>query len=144
VKPWLARRIRIASIHNELKQHILACDYVLCLEDDGVVRADALKRLLRVYGMYPFAGLVSGAEIGRHGFQHLGLWSVDDVYEPTTITSLMPGEGIQEIDASGMYACLTKRDNYVNHEFRPFQNNDLGPDVQWGARPTPSRIQELL
>jgi hypothetical protein len=125
------RRVRISAIHNELRQHVPACDYVFGLEDDGVVRPDALARLLRAYTIYPFAGLISGVQIGRHGIQHLGLWSVDDVYEPTSITSLMPGEGVQEIDAAGMYAFLTKRDNYVRHEFRPFQNNDLGPDVEW-------------
>jgi len=128
-----ARRIRIASLHNDMRERIPSdCDYVFSVEDDGVVRLDALKRLLNVYMMYPFAGLVSGVEIGRHGFAHLGLWSVDDVYEPTTITSLMPGEGVQEIDASGMYCVLTRRNNFVNHEFRPFGDNDLGPDTQWG------------
>jgi hypothetical protein len=126
-----ARRIRIATIHNAIRELVPACDYVFLLEDDGLFKPDALKRLLNVYSMYPFAGLVSGVEIGRHGYAHLGLWSVDDVYEPTTITSLMPAEGIQEIDASGMYCALTKRNNYLQHEFKPFGHNDLGPDFEW-------------
>lgn len=126
------RRLRISDVHNELRQHVPACDYVFGLEDDGTFRPDALKQLLKVYGLHPYAGLVSGVEIGRHGIAALGLWSVDDVYEPTAITSLMPGKGVQEIDASGMYAFLTKRENYVGHEFKPFGNNDLGPDVEWG------------
>ena len=82
--------------------------------------------------MHPFAGLVSAVEIGRHGISHLGLWSADDVYEPTTITSLMPGEGVQEIDASGMYCVLTKRDNYVGHNFTAFDSNAYGPDIALG------------
>jgi hypothetical protein len=126
-----ARRIRISTLHNELKQHIGACDYVFGLEDDGIPRPDALHRLLRVYSTHPFAGLVTGVEIGRWGVASLGLYRVDDVYEPTTITSVMLEGGIQEVDACGMYGFLTKRDNYVNHEFRPFGNNDLGPDVQF-------------
>jgi len=128
-----ARRLRISSLHNEMKRHIPAdCDYVFSLEDDGVIKPDALKRLLNVYLTHPFAGLVTGVQIGRHGIHHLGLWAADDVYEPTTITSLVPGEGVQEIDAAGMYCVLTKRGNYINHEFKPFGNNDLGPDVEWG------------
>jgi len=31
-----------------------------------------------------------------------------------------------------MYCVLTKRSNYVNHDFRPFGNNELGPDAHWG------------
>ena len=96
-----ARRIRISTLHNEMKQHVPDCDYVWSIEDDGTFQPDALKRLLNVYMSYPFAGLVSGVEIGRHGLSHLGLWSVDDVYEPTTITSLMPGEGIRVPAKSG-------------------------------------------
>jgi hypothetical protein len=126
-----ARRIRIAQIHQEMKQHIAACDYVFSVEDDGILRPDALQRLLTVYTTHPFAGLVTGVEIGRWGVASLGLYRVDDVYDPTTITSVMPEEGVQKIDACGMYGFLTKRENYVNHEFKPFGEFELGPDVEW-------------
>jgi hypothetical protein len=80
---------------------------------------------------HPFAGLVTGVEIGPWGVSSLGLYRVGDVYEPTIMTSVMPEEGVQEIDASGMYAFLAKRENYVGHLFRPFGNVDIGPDVEW-------------
>ena len=41
-----ARRIRISTLHNELKQHVPGCDYVFSIEDDGTFRPDALRRLL--------------------------------------------------------------------------------------------------
>ena len=40
------RRRRIAAIHNEVRKLIKPCDYVFLIEDDGVLPAAALSRLL--------------------------------------------------------------------------------------------------
>lgn len=158
----LARRRRIASIHNEIRGFLKPCDYVFLIEDDTVVPLGALKSLQKAYALYPHAGFVSGVELGRHGIAHVGAWMADDVYEPTRIESitlaqlvhdgLASGQGYFEpgldsggklteisymtggptnVDAAGMYCLLTKYDHYAKHEFKPFDGNTLGPDVDW-------------
>lgn len=126
------RRKRIAAIHNESKALIGKCDYVFGLEDDTIPPSHALANLLMGYAAHPFAGFIEGVELGRWGVPYVGAWHVDDVYEPTKIESMMPGVGIEEIDAGGFYCYLTKRNNYMKHDYAPFGNNDLGPDVNYG------------
>lgn len=140
------RRGRIARIHNVIKEHVVSCDYVFGIEDDTIIHADALKKLLSDYFLYPYAGFVQGVELGRWGNPYVGAWKVDDVYDPTIVRSLMPvklhepsnevvGSGmVQAIDAGGFYCFLTRRDNYVNHDFKPFDGNDFGPDFDYGIQ----------
>lgn len=127
-----ARRLRVARIHNELREQLPHSDYVLLVEDDTVVPAHALAALQSAYVAHPFAGLVSGVQVGRHGIPHLGLWSADDVYEPSLIRSVLMGDGVQEIDATGLYCALVKADNYLKHDFKSFGLSGLGPDVDLG------------
>jgi len=129
-----ARRIRIASLHNEMKQHVpMDCDYVFSIEDDTVIPPYALTKLMHLYMTHPFAGLVSGVQLGRHGLAHVGAWTTDDVYEPTAITSVMPGtDQIVEVDATGLYCALIKRANYMGHDFAVFDPNAYGPDIALG------------
>jgi hypothetical protein len=61
------------------------------------------------------------------------LWAVDDPYEPNEIRSLMPGSGLVEVDAAGLYATLMRYDLYSKHEFKPF-GDSLGPDFEMGIQ----------
>lgn len=128
----LGRRLRITDIHNDARQYISSCDFVFGLEDDTVILADALARLLRDYAVYPHAGMIEGVQLARWGIPHVGAWRVDDVYEPTLIESARVGSGVELVDAGGFYCYLTKRDSFINHEYKPFSRNVLGPDVDWG------------
>ena len=125
------RRKRIAAIKNESRELIPDCDYILSIEDDSIPPSDTLTRLLDAYAIYPYAGMITGVEVGRWGIQHLGIWKADDVYETKEIYSLLPGEDIQEIDAAGFYCYLTTRDRYIEIEYDVWLNNVLGPDVGW-------------
>lgn len=125
------RRQRIADVHNEIKGLIKECDYIFIIEDDTIVPTDALTKLLNGYSIHPYAGFISGLELGRWGFTHIGAWKVDDIYNIHKIESIKSGSGIEEIDAAGFYCCLVKRDNYINHFFKPFLEI-LGPDVNFG------------
>jgi hypothetical protein len=127
-----SRRVRIATLHNEAKEHIQPCDYLLLVEDDTVIPPNTLTRLLSSYIAYPYAGFIEGAELGRWGIPYVGAWSADDVYEPSKIETLLPGDGIEQIDAGGLYCALVKWDHYAGHQFEPFGNKDLGPDVNFG------------
>jgi hypothetical protein len=42
--------------------------------------------MLQHYATYPYAGFTSGVQLGRWRATHLGVWKVDDVYEPREIT----------------------------------------------------------
>lgn len=131
-----ARRLRIASIHNQLKTYIGKCDYIFGIEDDTLVPKYALKNLLNDYTLNPYAGFIEGVELGRWGVYYVGAWKFDDIYKTTKVTSMMPsGDSplLQEIDAGGFYCFMTRRDTYINHEFDTFENNTFGPDVNFGA-----------
>lgn len=126
-----SRRVRIADIHSEFKALIDKCDYIFLLEDDTLMPTTTLAVLLKHYSTHPFAGFISAIEIGRWGFTHIGAWKVDDIYNPKQITSVPNGEGLVEVDAAGFYCCLVKYENYMRHDFKPFEDI-LGPDVNFG------------
>jgi hypothetical protein len=125
------RRRRIAAIQNACRELVEPCDHVFLIEDDGVLPAGALSRLRQDHLSYPHAGFVTGVQYGRWGINHLGLWAVDDPYEPMKIESLMPSSGVAEVDAAGLYATLMRYDLYKKHEFKPF-GEALGPDFNMG------------
>lgn len=123
-----SRRQRIADIHNELKEYLEEQSaYVLSIEDDTLFPADGLVRLLDGYKEHPSAGFISGVQIGRWGFDHVGAWKM----EKNTITSLPVLEGLQEVTAAGLYFCLVKSEVYKSGVFVPFEDI-LGPDFTFG------------
>lgn len=131
----LGRRMRIADIHNEIKMHLWESDYIFGIEDDTIVPSNSLKKLLADYALYPYAGFIEGVEVGRWGIPYVGAWNTDNVYEPTEMVSVTvekKDDKVEQIDAGGMYCFLTKHATYTNHLFKPFDNNGLGPDVDFG------------
>jgi GT2 family glycosyltransferase len=127
----IRRRQRIADMHNEMKKFINKCDYVFLVEDDTLLPKDALTKLLQGFEKYPDAGFVSGVQVGRWGFEILGAWRTDNAFEPEQITSTKLEEGIQEVDGAGFYCCLVRKENYIDHNFAPFEKI-LGADVNFG------------
>lgn len=125
------RRQRIADIHNEIKDLIAPTDYVFLIEDDTLLPTNALQKLLDAYTQRPNAGIISGVQIGRWGFDHIGAWTFDDVYSPNKAVSIPAGEGLVNVDATGLYCCLTKYKYYKEFRFEPFEEA-LGPDVAFG------------
>lgn len=125
------RQKRIADIHNYAKQFFLSTDYIFGIEDDSSFSPRALKILQHDYMLYPYAGIISGVELGRHGIYHIGAWKLDDIYNPSEIKSIEKEQGVVEVDATGMYCFLTKADNYMRHTFEPYENT-LGPDFNFG------------
>jgi hypothetical protein len=138
-----SRRKRITDIHTEIKGIIQDCDYILLLEDDTTIPLNTLKILLADYADYPYAGFISGVELGRWGYTHIGAWRVNDIYNPSQITSTPASTGLEEIDAAGFYCCLIKRDNYMKSKFEPF-DNILGPDVNFGIKLRQSGLKNYV
>lgn len=125
------RRKRIADIHNEMRDLVESSTYVFMTEDDTLLPKHCLKTLLRDFSMRPFAGLVSGVQIGRWGFSYIGGWKVNDVYDTSHIESVERGKGVQEVDCAGFYGCLIRTEVYKKHIFEPFEEI-LGPDFNFG------------
>jgi len=124
------RRQRIADIKNKSREYIGDCDYIFGIEDDTLVPPDALKKLIQGINNHPNAGIIEGVELGRWQIPYVGGWKFDSVYTPTNIQSVMPGDS-EEIDAGGFYCYITSRNNYINHDYKPY-STILGPDVNYG------------
>lgn len=127
-----ARGKRIAAIHNMARENMIDADYVMGIEDDTLFKNFTLEQLLKDFEMNPHAGTIAGIQIGRHGINHIGAWRTDDVYEPTRFDSVGIGKGVEKVDASGLYCYLTQFNLFKNHDFKPFERNGLGPDVDYG------------
>lgn len=125
------RRRRIAEIHNEVKVLIQNADYIFLTEDDTLVPTNALKKLMNHYLARPHMGLVSGVQIGRWGYDHIGAWLFDNVYEPSKAISVPLENEVLPVDATGLYCCLTDAKHYLKFNFEPFEDA-LGPDVAFG------------
>lgn len=127
----MARRMRIADIHNEIKKHIKQAEYIFGIEDDTIIPRNALVKLMKAYLDNPHAGMIEGVELGRWGVPYVGAWKCDDIYNPSQFKSLKPKDGIEEIDAGGFYCFMTKAEVYMAHTFAAYHGL-LGPDVNYG------------
>ena len=128
------RRQRIANAHNQARELIAhEHGYVFSVEDDTIVPKLALKRLLDVAGSHRAFGMAEGVELGRWGVPYVGAWKADDIYDVKQLKSVEykeRTEGVEEIDAGGLYCALIRADLYKQHEFH--SENGLGPDVNLG------------
>lgn len=122
------RRKAIAKLHNIAKEYVNT-EYVFGVEDDTIVPFYALDHL----GQYltEDVGMIEGVEMGRWGVPYIGAWTVDNLDDPTEITSLPMDEGLVPIDAGGFYCFLVRSEHYKAHDFKPFDGNGLGPDVDF-------------
>lgn len=126
------RRQRIADIHNELKANLGKADFLFLIEDDTLFPTNALRRLLDKAQSSRNVGIVSGVELGRWGYLHIGAWVLDDVYEPTCMKTIKVETGLDKVDATGLYCCVVRVEHYLKHTFAPF-NEAIGPDVGFGV-----------
>lgn len=131
----IARRKRIASVHQEAKQHLPPADLVFGLEDDTIPPLNALERLLDAYAMKPHAGFISGIQLGRWGLTYIGAWRADDVYDSKRLETILrrADEHVMEpVDAAGFFCYLTPYKLFMEHKHAPFESNAFGPDVNYG------------
>lgn len=130
---FIARRKRITAIHNFAKTQVGNTDYVLLVEDDTIVPSEALRTLNNAIQADPAIVFAEGAEMGRWGVNYIGAWKFDDIYNPTSVTSLpYESSGLEYIDAGGFYCSLIEANVYKNHEFEMYES--LGPDISMGLK----------
>ena len=127
------RRRRITAIHNFAKQQVGMTDYVLLTEDDTIVPPNTLERLTDAINIHAGIAFVEGVEVGRWGTPYVGAWIFNDIYEPTSVTSLpYKDSGMENIDAGGFYCTLIQANLYKSHVFESYES--LGPDISMGLR----------
>lgn len=126
------RRKRIASIHRFAKDLVSELSqFVFLVEDDTIVPRNALNRLTTVVNNIPGCVMAEGVEVGRWGTPYIGAWQFDDIYEPTSVTSLAyKTTGVEMIDAGGFYCSVFETKVYKEHNFELFES--LGPDISMG------------
>lgn len=122
------RRHRISQLHNIAKKQVNT-EYVFGIEDDTIVPPNALERLGEQ--MINGVGMIEGVEMGRWGVPYIGAWRADDVNDPKEIISIPKENGTVEVDGCGFYCFITRAEYYKAHEFKPFQGNSLGPDIDF-------------
>lgn len=131
------RRMRIADIHNQSKALIGATDgeVVIGLEDDTVFDdPETINKLLA-----PLEGnvaFVQGVQIGRHGTCYVGAWRCDDPMQVNHIKTALPPEGgfegLEDIDAGGMFGYATPRELYMLHDYHTSSGAPYAVDVNYG------------
>ncbi len=126
------RRKRIADIHNEIKENLGHSDFLFLIEDDTLFPERALDQLLKTAYIHTNSGVISGIQLGRWGYRHIGAWTVDDIYDVKKVTSVpLKDDGVEEVDATGLYCCLVRTKDYMAHNFDIFEEA-LGTDVDFG------------
>lgn len=135
------RRVRIADVHNQSKHLIGQTDgeVVIGLEDDTVF--EDRETFNRLIGQLDLEGervvaFATGVEAGRHGTYYLGLWRADNVFAVNHIRTCLPPkgkwEGIEEVDAGGMFGYATFKDLYMQHDYFSSSGAPYAVDVNYG------------
>jgi hypothetical protein len=126
------RRERIATVMNQFKELIAKTDgdIILGLEDDTAFTGADLSRLYRIVELDDEVGFVEGVQCGRWGVKMIGAWKLDDIDKPAQIETLLPNDGLEEIDGGGYYGFATRRDLFMDHEHK-WSGEVYGPDVDF-------------
>jgi hypothetical protein len=127
------RRLKIAKNHDKLKDYVRFYnpDLVWQIEGDCELPADCLERLIEDYEKLDNDnfGYVSGIQVGRHGLYCLGAWKnfTENSFESLDFQL----EGIQQVQATGFYCLLAKKDAWLSAT-PSWSGEPYGPDVTWG------------
>lgn len=133
------RRMRIADVHNQSKWLVGKTDgdIVIGLEDDTVFDdPETFNRLLKPFGKWEGCAFVQGVQCGRHGTYYIGAWRCDDPQAVKHIETCLPPEGkwegVEAIDAGGMYGYATPKELYLQHDYHSSSGAPYAVDVNYG------------
>ncbi len=125
----MVRRERIVQMKRKSVDLLADSKYVFCLEDDTLpmnknVFTDLYNRI-----QLSSIGFVSAVERGRWGFSIIGGWRMDDVHQPTKVSTIpFKKSGVEEIDGGGWYCYITPTKLYKSIRYR-WDGECFGPDV---------------
>ncbi len=122
------RRNRIAALRNATKAVIGGSNFVFSFEDDTLIPANAMVRLLERWQILDHPGFIEGVEVGRWGHPYIGAWTVNDLQVPTEYISLgYRPDGFERIDIGGFYCYVTTTALYKSIDYK--WNEPMGPDA---------------
>lgn len=133
-----ARRDRIRDMLNFAKKQIRKdADMVFMVEDDSQIDPNALQSLLQNFAHFETAGikvgLISGLQVGRHGYRMLGAWRANDLHDPTVMETIPFTRKylLEKVDAAGLFCFITPAHLFTAHEFY-WHDECFAPDVTYG------------
>lgn len=135
------RRDRIRDSLTQLQQHIRErgrkYDMLFMVEDDTIIQQDALYRLLMGYKELTEqnvkVGLIEGVQVGRHGIRMIGAWRMDDLENPTRMSTIPFNKSgfFEKIDGGGLYCFITPMELFLAHTFH-WSEECFSVDVTYG------------
>lgn len=137
-----ARRDRIRDMLTELqatirKKQLDSNEFIFMVEDDTMIEPSALQRLLADWRELTDAGVkvgfIEGAQVGRHGIRMIGAWRMDDLHEPTVMSTIPFNRGalFEKIDGGGLYCYLTPMQLFLAHTWQ-WHAECFSVDVMYG------------
>lgn len=137
-----ARRDRIRDMLTGLQQTITKkgfadYDFMFMVEDDTMVETGALQRLVADWRELNDAGVkvgfIEGAQVGRHGIRMIGAWRMDDLENPTVMSTIPYNRSalFEKIDGGGLYCFLTPMNLFLEHTFY-WHDECFSVDVTYG------------
>lgn len=131
------RRMRIADVHNQSKHLVGKTDgkIVIGLEDDTVFEdRETFSKLVNL--LDDNVGFAQGVQVGRHGTNYVGAWRCDSPFIIKHIHTCLPPEGkwegVEEIDAGGMFGYATYKSLYMQHDYFSSSGAPYATDVNYG------------
>jgi hypothetical protein len=134
-----ARRQRIVQVHKDIAE-IAAdynADYIFGIEDDTIVPPYALARMLSFAQRNPDMGFIEGVQCGRHKYKMIGAWRVNDIHNPTKVTTYpytpvnRKHSFVESVDGGGFYCYLTPAKLFCEADYR-VEGECLGVDMLYG------------
>lgn len=135
------RRDRIRDSLTQLQQHIRErgrkYDMLFMVEDDTIIQQDALHRLLmdwkELNEQNVKVGLIEGVQVGRHGIRMIGAWRMDDLDNPTQMSTIPLNKRslFEKIDGGGLYCFITPMELFLAHTFY-WSGECFSVDVTYG------------
>lgn len=137
-----ARRDRIRDMLTELqatirKKQLDGSEFMFMVEDDTMIESAALQRLLADWRELTDAGVkvgfIEGAQVGRHGIRMIGAWRMDDLENPTVMSTIPFNRGalFEKIDGGGLYCFITPMQLFLEHTFH-WHDECFSVDVTYG------------
>lgn len=121
------RRDRIRDSLTQLQQHIRQhqrkYDMMFMVEDDTLIKVDTLQRLLMDWKELTEQniklGLIEGVQVGRHGIRIFGAWRMDNLENPTKMSTIQfnTNSFFEKIDGGGLYCFITPMELFLDHTF---------------------------
>lgn len=133
--------VKIAEFLNDRNELVLG------VEDDGDFRKGDFLKLLDTFkekfgDTLDNCGFISGVEAGRWGWKMIGAWRREFSNDSEKVKTVpFKDDGIEEVDAAGLYFFLTTAKTIVSVQW---QHKFFGPDWYFGMQLREMEFQNYI